>query len=323
MGVFGHAGGFTTENAGHGDRLLFIGNHQGVAVQADGVAVEQRQFFALLGHAYANGTVKGRQIEGMHRLAPLQQHQVGDIYHRIYAANAAATQFFLHPQRSGGLDVDILDHSTQVARTGRRGFQFDTDFVIDGGGDRGDLGPVHILLIQYAHFPSQTGHAQAVGAVGGQVHFDGDIVEGQIVTYRGAYGGIGRQFDDAAGVQLDAQLAVRAQHAVRRLTAQLGFLDLEITGQHGADHGHRYFQALATVGRATDDVEQLIAADIDFGHPQLVRIRVLATFNHFTHYNLAEVAGDRLDAIHFQPGHGNLLGKSLGVKAAVDPFIQP
>ena len=74
-------------------------NHQRVGAQVNSLAIQQLQGFASACGAHHNTLVQRVQIEGMHRLAEFEQHVVGDIHHRIDAAQTAAAEFFLQPKR--------------------------------------------------------------------------------------------------------------------------------------------------------------------------------------------------------------------------------
>jgi len=74
LSIVRHTRVLTTHNAGNGQRFGVVGDHQSVGVQFNVLAIEQRQFFALLCHANTNATVNLLQIESVHRLTQLQHH---------------------------------------------------------------------------------------------------------------------------------------------------------------------------------------------------------------------------------------------------------
>ncbi|SVK54794.1 Uncharacterised protein [Acinetobacter baumannii] len=106
----------------------------------------------------------------------------------------------------------------------------------------------------------------------------------------------------------NAQFGERTQHAFRRFAAQFGGLDFEIARQHRAHGGDRHFQAGAAVRRAADDVEQAIAAHVNFSDAQFIGVRVLTALDNLTHHDAVKRAGNRIHAVHFQTGHGDLIG---------------
>ncbi|MOA52180.1 hypothetical protein D3C78_1754310 [compost metagenome] len=77
---------------------------------------------------------------------------------------------------------------------------------------------------------------------------------------------------------------------------------------------------MTAIWRATDDIQQAFAANVHFCDTQLVSIWVLAALNDFSHNHTVKCAGNRLNAIHFQTGHGDLVRKRFAVKSRVYPF---
>ncbi|CZY19057.1 Uncharacterised protein [Enterobacter hormaechei] len=118
----------------------------------------------------------------------------------------------------------------------------------------------------------------------------------------------------------NTQFGEGAQHAFRRLTAQLSRFDFEIARQHRTDGRHGHFQALTAVWRTADDIQQTVTAHIDFCYAQFVSVRVLTAFNHFTHDHAGEGARNRLYTVNFQTRHGDLVGKRVAVQRGVHPF---
>ena len=56
---------------------------------------------------------------------------------------------------------------------------------------------------------------------------------------------------------------------------------------------------------------------------EINRIRVLFHAEHLTDHHLAEAGGDRLDTVHLQPRHGQLLDQGIPIKLGIHPFTQP
>jgi hypothetical protein len=95
---------------------------------------------------------------------------------------------------------------------------------------------------------------------------------------------------------------LRAQHAVGLNATQLGFLDLEVTGQFGTDHRERDFQAWAHIWRTAHNLKGFRAI-ADLAHTQLVGVRVLLGAEHLAHHYTAENTGGRRNAIDLKTGH--------------------
>jgi hypothetical protein len=94
---------FAAHDAGHGQRLDVVGDHQYVAVDGDGLLVEQQQLFARSRHAGMHRAFEFGVVEGVQRLAEFEHHVIGDIDQRRNRADAAALEAALHPFRRRAL----------------------------------------------------------------------------------------------------------------------------------------------------------------------------------------------------------------------------
>ena len=92
-----YAGVLAAENPPHGQSFLMVSNHQSIGVQLSLGAVQQDQAFSFMRHTHDNSAFNAVFIEGMHRLAQLEQDVVGHVNHRIDGANTAAAQLLFHP----------------------------------------------------------------------------------------------------------------------------------------------------------------------------------------------------------------------------------
>ena len=321
-GVAGDGGRLAAHDTSQGQGIAVVGDHQGVVAQGQFLVVQGEQCFLGLGLAHGDAAVELGEIEGMQGLAQFQQHIVGHVDDGIDGAQAGAAQALDQPQGAVGVHVDALDNPAQVTGAAFAVRQGHGEGVVDG---RGHLVDVHVgqrALVHHPHFPGDATHAQAVGAVGGQVHFDDRIVELQVVADIGAHWGVFRQFHQAIDEVFQAQLGGAAEHAVGFLAAQLGFLDLEVTGQYRAHLGEGNFQAGAHVGRAADYLHCVFAIG-DLADAEFVRIRVLFAAFHLTDHHAGEDRGGGFHGVHFQAGHGQLLHQGIGIDGGVDPFPQP
>ena len=315
-----HTGVFAAEDTAHRQRFTAIGNDQRIGIQFGFAAVKQSQGFALFRHAHYDAAVDAVAVKGVHRLAQLKQDVVGDVHHGVDGADAAAAQLLFHPQRRRRLNVDAFHYAAQIARAGVRRLNGNWQSIGNGRRNRRHLRHSERLLVKHRHVAGDADNAEAVGAVRGDAYLDGVVIKLQIVANIGADRRVRGQLDNAAVVVGNAQLGEGAKHPFRRLAAQFGSLDFEVARQHGADGGNRHLQALAAVRRAADDVQQAFAADVDFCHPQLVSIRMLAALDHFAHDHAVEAARNRLDAVHFQARHGDLVRQRVAVNRRVNPL---
>ncbi|MNH05597.1 hypothetical protein D3C79_649390 [compost metagenome] len=244
----------------------------------------------------------------MHWLTQFQQYVVGHVNHRINGADAATTQLLAHPQRACRFDIDAFYYAAQVTRARLRRVNANWQRIRNSGGYRAHIRLGQGNLVQHPNVTRYTDNAQAVGTVWRYADFDGVVVKRQVFTDIGANRRVFRQLNDTVVIVGNAQLGERTQHAFGRLAAQFGGFDLEVTRQYCAYGGNRHLQAGTAIWCATDDVQQAIATHVDLGHAQFVCVRVLTALNHMAYYHAVKGAGNRLHAVYFQTGHGNLIG---------------
>ena len=120
----------------------------------------------------------------------------------------------------------------------------------------------------------------------------------------------------------EPELRLRAQHPLGGLTAQLGLLDFEITGQDRTHHRKWHLHAFTDIRGATDHLN-LGCAITDLTYPQLVCIRMGLYRLDFTNDHATKLAGHRLETIHLQTGHGDLVHQFLGIDLRIYPLAQP
>ena len=92
-----YAGVLAAENSAHSQGFLVVSNNQSIGIQISLGAVEQDQGFAFMRHTHDNSAFNAVFIEGVHRLAELEQNVVGHVNNGIDGANAAAAQLLFHP----------------------------------------------------------------------------------------------------------------------------------------------------------------------------------------------------------------------------------
>ena len=106
--------------------------------------------------------------------------------------------------------------------------------------------------------------------------------------------------EDAAVVVAQLELALREDHPVGDLAAQLGALELRPARQDGARQGDRDRGAGAEVPRAADDLPRLVLPHVDAAELEPVGIRVLSGLEHPADAVQAEVSVDVGDADPFE-----------------------
>ncbi|KPW89077.1 Uncharacterized protein ALO79_06617 [Pseudomonas syringae pv. castaneae] len=317
-----HAAVLATHDTGDCQSTLVVGNDQGVGTQADFLAVEQNELLALLRHAHTNAAVDFGQIESMQRLTQLEHHVVGDVDSGIDAAHVGTTQALDHPQRSRTRQINVADDAAQVTRACSRSQYFDRAHFIVHSADSSDLRTGDVSGVQRTDFTRQTGHRQAVATVRGQVDLDAGVVQVQVDANVLTDRRIGGQLHQAIIALAGLQLGSRTQHAVGLDATQLGFLDLEIARQLGADHGKWNFQARTHVWRTTDNLKGF-AAIADLTHAQLVGIGVLFGAQHLAYDHPTENTGGQRHAVNLKTGHRQTSNQLVAGNLRAYPATQP
>ncbi len=106
-----------------------------------------------------------------------------------------------------------------------------------------------------------------------------------------------------------AQLARRAQHAVRFQPAQLGGLDDHAVGQRRAHHGDRDLEARAHVAGAADDLQAIGAVGSHLAERQLLGVRMTPRLDHLAHDDTGERRGHGRHRLDLETGQSQLLGQ--------------
>ena len=78
--------------------------------------VEQRDALIGLGLSYPYAALQRVEIKGMQRLAELEHHVIGDIYHRIDRPDASTAQSLDHVKWGRSGDINISDDAPQITR---------------------------------------------------------------------------------------------------------------------------------------------------------------------------------------------------------------
>ena len=158
---------------------VFVGNDQVVGGELAHVAVQGGQLLALLGPADDDmAALHIAVVKGVHGLAVLQHHVVGDVHDVVDGADAHAPQPLPHPLGGGG-DLHVPHHPGGVPghQVGGRGLDVQQIRqhavgaalhlrLVEGQG----------LLIGGGHLPGQADHRQAVRPVGGDLELHHVIV---------------------------------------------------------------------------------------------------------------------------------------------------
>ena len=323
MGVVADAGVQAAHDAGQGQGLVVVSDDQGVRVEVELTTVEQGQALTRLGQAHPYSAAEALQVEGVHRLAEFEHHIIGDVDQWTKAADAAATQAFLHPQRGHCPWVDVADDATDIVRAGVRGLDGDRKHVVDGSRYRRHGRLADAQAVQRADLAGDAGDAEAVAAVGGQVDVDDGVVEGQGAEQIAAGAQLVGQVEQPVGLVGHAELSGGAEHAEGFDPAQRGAFDAQATLEGRTDLGRGGLHAGTNVGRAADDGDRVGLADIDRADPQAVGVGMGSDAQHLADDDAGQVRGNRLDTVDFEPGHGQLFDQAVAVEVGIDPLAQP
>ncbi len=236
-----HAGGVRNDLgllAAHDARkargVLIIGDDQHALVQHVLLAVQRGQLLAGLRAAHHDGLVLHLgKVEGVHRVAGLQHHEVGDVHDVVDGPHPRAVQVLAHPSGAGA-DLHAGDDPGAVAGAERIVLDDHLRVVVEGslsGLLHGDLRHHEVLLQHGGALAGQSPHAQAVGAVGQYLVVDDVVAQTEDLLHVGAGGDILEYLDDAlvpdVGVQPrgHVQLGAGAQHAHGHLAAHLALFN--------------------------------------------------------------------------------------------------
>ncbi|MCW0450588.1 hypothetical protein NB706_003422 [Xanthomonas sacchari] len=323
-GGLGHAGGVAAHQACQRHRPIGIGDQQERRIQHGLAAIEQGQGLAVARVAHADRALQGVQVEGMHRLAQFQHHVLGDVHQQRQRTHAAAAQAFGHPQRRLRRRIQVLDHAAAITRRVGARVQRHRQRTLAAHRGRRHRQRQHVAAAGRGHVVGDAAHAEAVGAVGGELDLDAGVGQAQILDQRLADRRIVGQFEQAGRVAVQAQLLGRAQHAVGRDAAQLGRLDRDAADLR-TDQRQRRDQTRARIGRAADDLQQFALPGIDPAHLQPVGLGMRRGLDDPRHHHLLQAVAERHDLLDLQAdggqGRGELLTRGLGRNVAAQPVF--
>ena len=261
-------------------------------------------------------------VEGVHRLAEFQHHVLGHVNEEADRAHAAAAQAFGHPCRRRCGRVHAVDHPTDETRHFFAGIEFHNERRIAARRDRRGVERHDFAVAGGGDIEGDTAHAEAVGAVRGELQFDARIGQTEIRRQRRADRRVGRQFQQAGGVGVDAEFPRRAQHAVGVDIAQFRGLDRDFADPR-ADGGERRDQARARIRRAADDLLQHAHARVDLTHLQTVGFRVFGAFDDPRHDHTVERCAEHRQFFDFQTDGGQRRREFIARGIGLDVLAQP
>ena len=159
------------------------------------------------------------------------------------------------------------------------------------------------------YLAGHTTDGETVGAVGGDLHLQHPVGEGEVRGERGSSLPVAGQLHGALALGRQPQLGLRHDHARRLDTAQLGIPDLHAVG-HGAARKHdAHSLAGRDVGSSAHDGARLRLAYVDDAHRQLVGVGMALTIENLADHEATEVVAlgrhtHQRDPLDLGPGEG-------------------
>ena len=315
-------------------RLFAVTDHQHLRGECTLGALQSENAFALSGIAdYDLSVLHVLEVKCMEGLAVFQHYIVGDVHNVVDGTHTAGTQTL--PQPTGRwADANIFYHLCHIARTEFGVFHPNAEVVLDviTAALYFRLMQPQRYIIGYSSFPGQTGHRQAVGAVGGDFKFHCHVVQTDGLADVGAQRSgsfLALQDKDAVFIGIgeivngQPQLCQRAEHTIALLAAQLSLADRYTAGQGGLILGHRDNIAGLDILGAGADLDGGIFAHIDLAHHQVIGIGMGFNREQFAHNNIFDFCSFIGVAFHLGTAHGHVVRELLGSYINVHIIGQP
>ena len=169
-----------------------------------------------------------------------------------------------------------------------------------------------------------------IRTVGGDIHLE-HVVALDVVVILGQRAGhrLSGEHDDAGMVRTDANLILRANHAVRLYAAQFRFLDgkaLLTVIELGAQGRHNHLLSGSHIGCAAHNLYRFTGTEVHGGHVHMVGIGVCLAGEHLAHHQALQSAFNGLNLLHtarLQANRGERIGHLLRGQIKVNIFFQP
>jgi hypothetical protein len=297
------------------DGALGVRDHQIVGGQRPRGTVQRRELLVRPRAADADPpAAECRPVEGVQRLAELEEHQVRHVDDHVDRAHPGRGEPLGEPRRARP-DRDAAHQPRAVARAAFG--VLDLDVHRRGGGlallFRLDRRHPQRTAEMRAHLARDAEDRRAVAAVrrerdlehvvAGREHrveprTDGRCVgqdEDSVETERS-------EVDERArGERSESELLRGADHPVRHDVADLRLLDLRAVGQRRPDDRHGDLLPGGDVRRAAHDLDRLGAPEVDLADRQAIRIGMRLPIEDESDLEGREVGPDALDRLDLEP----------------------
>ena len=163
-----------------------------------------------------------------------------------------------------------------------------------------------------------------VYAVGGDFVFDNRLVlQLEVFLGGGAGNGALREYHDAGMAGADTQFILCADHAEAFHAANLGLLDFEVSGEHGANLGEEHFLPGGHVGRTANHLYRLRGAVVHGGNMQMVAVRMGIAGKDLGHNDMVQSAVLHFYGIHLNADGRHGLRHLLRGEVALEILFEP
>ena len=244
--------------------------------------VEREHCFAFARGTRGEAAGQLRDVIRVGRPAEVQHYVIGDVHECRDRSLAGGLEASLHPLGRRA----VLHPANRAAEEGGTAFR-----VLDP--DRHRTGEAALDLrhrerLQLAdpgggEVARNSAHAHAVLPVGGDVYIEDGVFEAGICRECRSHRRICRQFDDAAVVLSELELARRAHHPPAFHAADGRDFERQVASRHvstrRAEHAKH---AGMRIGRTAHDLDVLAGPRVHGQHLQLVGLRVLLSGQHLS-----------------------------------------
>ncbi len=323
-GVPAHLAVGAAHHAGDRHRALGVRDHQVLRVEPPRLAVEGRDRLARRRAAHPDLAARQlAQIEGVERLAELEQHGVGHVDDVVDRAETRRLE--ARTQGVGGRrDAHAPHHATHVVEAAVAGVDADPDRV--GGGRArfldGAGGQPQRASEQRRDLARDTEQRRGVAAVGGETQLEHALAHRHRLGQGRPDPRVLVQHPDALVSVPEGQLGARADHPLGGHTAQLRLLDLRPVRERRARERHGDLLTGGDVGRAAHDRAERAVPHVDRAHREAVGVGVRIASLDPADDDVGEVRAGGLDDGVLEARHVETVGEGA-VVGQLDELGQP
>jgi hypothetical protein len=261
------------------------------------------------------------------RIAQAEHDVVRDVDHVGDRTHAGGEQPPLEPGRRG-CHPNVAERASDVARAAVEVRDLHVDGLLLGAWRIGPRRRRKLLAEECCNLARDAVDREQVGTVVAGLQLEHVLGELEDVGERRSRLGAVLEHEDAAVVDAELELALREDHSVRRLAAELRLLELLAVGKHRAGQCDGDRCPRTEVPRAADDLPRLGVAHVDAAKLQAICVWMLPRLDDLADEVVAEVAvgvGDAAphDPVDFTTRDHEPPGDLLDRLVERDVFLQP